>query len=302
MLPASSQYEKVETTFFGMSFPENSFCIRPPILEPLEGTLPEPEIHSRLLRELGFVTDADIAPLRAAAAHGLEAFGEAFTRAAMESPRLAAAGAVVLYESLGPTLPPGMEGAAPLWFSAQQVAMRHTEAVKAAGFIGEGAALGNALFDAMIASADGVVFTRHEIDDAWKLLGTPDQKIHVAIPELLDQLQTLDEVEVRYTSDEYPFVLSAGERRSFTANTIMRDPSWRKKDPEGSLRISPADAAGLGVDSRDGVRITTAGGSAVGGGRSQRHHARRSRLAAEWDGRGLLARRWRPRTGGRCSQ
>ena len=36
---------------------------------------------------------------------------------------------------------------------------------------------------------------------------------------------------------EYPFVLSAGERRSSTANTIYRDPAWRKKDPQGALRV-----------------------------------------------------------------
>ena len=37
-------------------------------------------------------------------------------------------------------------------------------------------------------------------------------------------------------------MLSAGERRSFSANTIIRDPSWRKKDAGGALRISSADA------------------------------------------------------------
>ena len=37
-------------------------------------------------------------------------------------------------------------------------------------------------------------------------------------------------------------MLSAGERRSFTANTIMRDPTWRKRDPAGALRVSPGDA------------------------------------------------------------
>ena len=26
---------------------------------------------------------------------------------------------------------------------------------------------------------------------------------------------------------DWPFLLSAGERRSFTANTILRDPAWR---------------------------------------------------------------------------
>ena len=86
VLPAASQYEKVETTFFNMSFPENRFCIRPPILEPLGDSLPEAEIHSRLVRALGVYDDADIAPLRAAAAEGLDAFANAFMGAAAEKP------------------------------------------------------------------------------------------------------------------------------------------------------------------------------------------------------------------------
>ena len=39
--------------------------------------------------------------------------------------------------------------------------------------------------------------------------------------------------------DAFPFVLSAGERRSSTANTIFRDPAWRKKDADGALRMHP---------------------------------------------------------------
>ena len=46
---------------------------------------------------------------------------------------------------------------------------------------------------------------------------------------------------------EWPFLLSAGERRSFTANTIFRDPAWRKRDPDGALRVAPTDAAALGL-------------------------------------------------------
>ena len=51
---------------------------------------------------------------------------------------------------------------------------------------------------------------------------------------------------------EWPFLLSAGERRSFTANTIIRDPAWRKRDADGALRVAPADATALGLD--DGGR------------------------------------------------
>ena len=44
---------------------------------------------------------------------------------------------------------------------------------------------------------------------------------------------------------EFLLVLTAGERRSFTANTIIRDPAWRKRDADGALRMSAGDAAAL---------------------------------------------------------
>ena len=54
VLPACSQYENWEATFFGaLTFSEkelgNSFTLRAPILDPLPGTLPEAEIHRRLI-------------------------------------------------------------------------------------------------------------------------------------------------------------------------------------------------------------------------------------------------------------
>ena len=264
VLPAASQYEKAEMTFFGAGFPENKMTMRAPILEPLRGTLTEAEIHTRLAKAMGFVTEDDLEPLRAAAEHGYDAFAAAFMGAAAENPKLGAAGSVVLYETIGRTLPDGMAMAAPMWFSAQQLAMRYTEAVRAAGFEGdEPNDLGNAVFDALIAERDGVVFTRHEHGDGWNLLRTPDQKIHLEIPEMLAELEALSGTQVSYASDEFPFVLSAGERRSFTANTIMRDPAWRKRDMEGALRMSPADAESIGAAAGDRIRVTTSAGEAV---------------------------------------
>jgi anaerobic selenocysteine-containing dehydrogenase len=46
---------------------------------------------------------------------------------------------------------------------------------------------------------------------------------------------------------DYPFVLMAGERRSYNANQIYRDPAWRKIDQDGAMRIHPDDAKALGL-------------------------------------------------------
>ena len=78
---------------------------------------------------------------------------------------------------------------------------------------------------------------------------------------MLEELDALATESAPGGSADFPFVLSAGERRSFTANTIFRDPSWRKRDAAGSLRISPVDAEGLGVVDGALVRVTTKRGS-----------------------------------------
>ncbi|MEM9132394.1 MAG: molybdopterin-dependent oxidoreductase [Actinomycetota bacterium] len=262
VLPAASQYEKAEATFFNLEFPDNAFHLRPPLVAPLGHSLPEAEIHARLIREAGLYSDDDLAPLRAAAAESREAFGAALAGAAGERPDLAGVAAVILYETLGRTLPEGLASAAVLWFSAQQCALRYGDAVRAAGIEGDDASLGDNLFDAILAGEDGVVFTRHEYEQAWSMMRTPDQKLQLEIPELLDQLAALPSMPTTYTSDDYPFVLAAGERRSFTANTIIRDPMWRKKDADGALRMNPLDAADLGIDTGSRVRVITRRGAA----------------------------------------
>ncbi|MCP5041398.1 MAG: molybdopterin-dependent oxidoreductase, partial [bacterium] len=78
VLPAASQYEKWESTFFGGGFPDHVFQLRHPLFDPLPGTLTEPEIHSRLVRELGALSEDDLAPLRAAAEESHEKFQQVF--------------------------------------------------------------------------------------------------------------------------------------------------------------------------------------------------------------------------------
>jgi formate dehydrogenase len=64
------------------------------------------------------------------------------------------------------------------------------------------------------------------------------------------------------TTPEFPIVLSAGERRAYTANDIFRDPAWRKRDGNGALRVSVEDAMALGLSDGGRARITTAAGTA----------------------------------------
>jgi len=79
---------------------------------------------------------------------------------------------------------------------------------------------------------------------------------------MLEEISALTDARPGLTSPEYPIVLAAGERRAYTANDILRDPSWRKRDSDGALRVSVEDAEALGLTDGGRARITTAAGSA----------------------------------------
>src|SRR4051794_17194670 len=258
VLPAASQYEKPEATFFNFEFPHNTFHLRHRLMDPLPGTLPEPEIWARLLRALGVVDDGVLEPLRAAAVEGRGAYAQALMQAAAADPALNRVLPYVLYETLGPTLPEGLEAAAALWGLAQRCAMSNPAAVRRAGH-----ADGDALFDAILAGRSGVTFTADEYDDDWGYVGHADRRIALDIPELVAELRALAGAQPGLTDDEFPVVLAVGERRAYTANDIIRDPEWRKRDADGALRVSVPDADRLGLADGGRARITTARGSAV---------------------------------------
>jgi anaerobic selenocysteine-containing dehydrogenase len=257
VLPASSQFEKWEATFFTFEFPRNTFHLRAPVLDPLRGTLGEPEIYARLIRHLDVVPRARLGLLRGAARLGRTPFKLAFAALAAADKRILALAPYLLYETLGPTLPDGARSAAVLWALAQRIARQHPKAMRRAGHTSA-----DTLFDAMLAARSGMTFTQDEPGDAWRYVAHPGHRIPLAIPELLDLLAGLDKTTAVHTSDEFPFILAAGQRRAFTANTIFRDAGWRLRDRDGALRINPEDARRLGLDNGAPARITTSRGTA----------------------------------------
>ncbi|MCP4203455.1 MAG: molybdopterin-dependent oxidoreductase [bacterium] len=254
VLPAPSQYEKWEATFFTLSFPTNYFHLRRPIVEPSGDTLAEPEIYRRLMVAMGelparFPILEAVAKLdRRMPALGL--FPKALAATLALRPRLKKVASLVLYSTLGRALAERVEGAAAaaaIWGSCQFYARRHPEQVRRAGHRGDGTALGESLFQAILASETAVPISTHTYDEMWTLVRHDDGKIHLEVPEMLEELGALrDESTDQHLSADFPFVLASGERRSYNANQIYRDPEWRRRDREGALRIHPEDAERLG--------------------------------------------------------
>jgi anaerobic selenocysteine-containing dehydrogenase len=256
VLPASSQFEKVEATFFNLGFPTNGFHLRHPVFPPLAGTLPEPEIYRRLCVALGAVPERFPTLERIARLDrrfpALQLFPVALKAKLAVNPELAPHVGMILLQTLGKALPPGLEAAAVLWGAAQFYAKRHAAAVRRAGVQAGPAGLGEALFQAILRGEHGVHLSTHRHEDAWSFLRTPDRRVWLSVVPLLVELRALaDEPEPDRT--EFPYLLMAGERRAYNANTVYRDPAWRKTDPEGALWIHPDDADALSLT--DGARV-----------------------------------------------
>lgn len=260
VLPVPTQYEKWEATFFNLDFPENYFHLRRPLLQPPAELLTEPEIHTRLVEAMGAMPQETVQRLNTALDEQPESFPVVFQQEMKANRDLRWLAPVVLYRTLGPRLPGGAASAAALWPAAHACAASYPESLRRAGFEGEVPQMGQQLFEKLLSSPSGFVFTVDEPDVSWGRLRTADSRIRMALPEMLERLSELDE-EPPANPEEFPFVLSAGERRSYTANTIYRDPNWRRNGEDAALRICPSDAGTLGVADGGTVRLTTKRGS-----------------------------------------
>nr|BFE79384.1 hypothetical protein GCM10020093_019850 [Planobispora longispora] len=257
VLPASTQFEKWEATFFNFEFPGNTFHLRAPVLDPLPGTLPEPEIYSRLLQALGAAPRRKVKLLRTALRLGRPVFKAVFAVMIAADRSTLAMAPYLLYQTLGRALPDGAQAAAVLWGLALRVSRRYPQAMRRAGHRSA-----DDLFTAILENRSGVTFTLDRPEDAWAHVRHTSGRIPLHIPELLDALAVLPDTPATHTSDDYPFILAAGQRRASTANTIFRDTTWRLRERDGTLRISPGDAERLGLIDGATAQITTSRGTA----------------------------------------
>jgi anaerobic selenocysteine-containing dehydrogenase len=247
VLPAASQFEKWEATFFNLDFPVNYFHLRRPLFQPLAKTLPEPEIHRRLVVAMGEVPERF--PVLAAIAKidrrwpKLRLFPLAMAATFKLRPKLARYFAVVLHETIGAALPDGARAAGVLWASCHLFVKRYgEECVRRAGIKDEGTGIAEALFNKIATNHSGTLLSVHDYEETWKFIKHRDGRIHLVIDEMLAEVRRLQPLP---RNERFPLILQAGERRSYNANTIYRDGSWRKQDADGALKIHPRDAGDL---------------------------------------------------------
>ncbi len=261
VLPVASQFEKAEAVFFNFEFPNNYFYLRKALMPPLPGLFSEAELHARLAEALGALPKNVVLALREAWLENRVAFRTKFFQLLGARAFPPAIAPVLVYRAIGDLLPEGLAEGAGVWAICQLAAPRIAPSLARAGFTGSPQEAADALFDAMLASKSAITFSVDEWEESFARVTTPNRRIQLAIPELFDELDGLAG-EPERVNKEFPLVLSAGERRSFTANTIIRNPEWRKKDRDGALRMHPDDAKRAGVADGGRVRLSTLRGSA----------------------------------------
>ena len=265
VLPTPVGYEKWETAVFPRGAPEIYMQVRPPVVPPPPDALPEPEIYVRLCEAMGLYGPPP-AQLEGLADHALTPAG---AMAFLGTAQAAAQGGqhemlVWAYRALGPRLPsPSLTA---VFFIAHLNAMFRTESVlRTLGPEWEGKPpfeIGTELFRRILDHPEGVEIARQRLETNLEdHLGFADRKIRLApepmLPEIRRAIATVPSVD-----PAFPLVMAAGLRTRWTANTIQRDPAWRKgKGPHCALNLSPADATALGIRDGDTVRVATRRGS-----------------------------------------
>jgi anaerobic selenocysteine-containing dehydrogenase len=273
VLPTPVGYEKWEVCGFPSGYPEIHIQVRPPVVPPPPDALPEPEIYARLAEAMNLFGPPPkvMKWLGAKVARSAHA-GGAFLVAAMAAARRSRRGGPGVhnrilfwsYRSLGAHLrDPAL---AAIWLICQMNALGRREAVLRT--LGPAwrrrlpHEIGAELFERVMAHPEGVelakLSTRDNLGDTIEF---EDGKVRLLPEQICPEIRRAIAAPEPLPMD-YPLVLAAGVRTRWTANTIQRDPAWRKgKGPHCELAVSVADAQRLGIDSGAVVRVETRRGA-----------------------------------------
>lgn len=271
VLPCPAGYEKWEFSIF----PKDIIApqIRPPVVKGPDEALPEVEIYYRLARAMGIAVKAP-AFLHTLARKADTPLGMAAYLAALNTVAASKLGglqatiarsAFLTYETLGPTLPNPM--LAYLWLAVLGYATTRRDQVERA--LPEMKAVRNplklalTLFRKLVDHPEGVLLGHYEVErNLEHYNGFSDGKVRVYFSDYTRDLEKLMAAMPEPADAEFPFVLNGGLRTGFTANTIMRDPAWRKgKGPHAALYMAKEDAEAMDVQAGDIVRISSRRGS-----------------------------------------
>ncbi|MCK7511350.1 MAG: molybdopterin-dependent oxidoreductase [Desulfobacterales bacterium] len=209
VLPSRTGYESWDGTFFPMTYPGIFFQMRRPIVEPEGEPLEQGEIDLRLADKLGLIPPIPES-LYKAAEESHAAFAKALMEYAMTEPKAMKAMPFILGKTLGKAM--GSVHLAALWGMLQVAPKSLYKNAVRAGFK-SGPALGEELFQQIIDHPEGIWVGKIDPENNFAEVKTEDGRINLHIPELLDELQTIEaarEEAALTMNPKFPLVLMAG--------------------------------------------------------------------------------------------
>lgn len=265
VLATPGGYEKWEWSTFGRKFPKLTVHLRSPVVQSSGDVKTEAEIFNTLLANTGGPAKAP-AWFKTLAKKGWE--NNWISATMIVASMIAAKGNPVqafvrwinwAYDALGDSMP--AKNVASLWVTCQLVAFtrfRQFENIPTKNPF----KLGKLWFRQILDNPNGTIMATLPWD--WHrdtAIGFKDKKIRLAPELLMNGLQPAIEAMQSQQSD-FPFILMAGERSPWTANTIQRDASWRKgRSGKCLLKVNPDTAAQLGLENDDIVELETSVGT-----------------------------------------
>ncbi len=271
VLPTPVGYEKWEIAMFPKRYPEIDVQLRPPIIPALGESIPEPEIYTNLAEAAGLIEPlpADLAEIgkpetvEARAAFLMTAMGKAQEAAARginaESQFL-----FWVYRGIGhhfdaPSL------VAIYGLCQDNAANRTEEVLRVLGDDWRGKnsfEIGEELMKRVLDNPRGVQIALADMKTNIEThIHFEDGMIRMAPEPMIEEMQRCMDTTFE-RDDEYPMTLAAGLRTRWTANTIQRDPTWRKgSGPHCELHMTEADAVALALSKGDVARIETRRGA-----------------------------------------
>ena len=259
VLPSRSGYESWDGTFFPITYPGIFFQMRRPIIEPEGEQLELGEIHLRLADKLGLIPPIPDS-LYQAAHESHPVFAQALMEYALTEPKAMKAMPFILGKTLGKVM--GSVHLAALWGMLQVAPKSLQENAERVGFK-SGATLGEEIFQKILNHPEGIWAGKLDPENNFVEIKTADGKINLHIPELLEELQSVEakrEEAALKMDNKFPLVLMAGKHFSMNANTLMRDPAWNEGRRACTLAMHPDDAAALNLTDGQQVRVTTQAG------------------------------------------
>ena len=233
------------------------------MVKPEDEQLEAAEIFTRLADALGLIPEIPEKLQKAADSGDRMRFGAELMGFVGENPEASRVIQYILAKTLGRSM--GSVNLAWQWSRLAALPPWAQEKAARAGFT-PGPTTGDAIFQALIDSPGGLIVGKADPDkwDHFKALSTADGRINLDVPEMLEWLKEiepgLEKQALKADEDEYPLIMSSGLHMDGNANTQMRDPAWNEGKTYHWFRMHPDDAAGLGLEHGQRVRVITEAG------------------------------------------